>query len=62
MLTDKQLQALRTAYVNGYFEWPRETTGEDVASELGVSGPTFHQHLRKALARLLDDALGSPAR
>ncbi|MBP1954458.1 PAS domain S-box-containing protein [Halarchaeum rubridurum] len=60
VLTAKQLQALRTAYARGYFEWPRETTGEVVADELGVAGPTFHQHLRKALGRLLDDALGTP--
>jgi len=57
ILTAKQLQALRTAYARGYFEWPRETTGDVVADDLGVSGPTFHQHLRKALGRLLDDAL-----
>ncbi|MBP2249814.1 PAS domain S-box-containing protein [Halarchaeum solikamskense] len=62
ILTDKQFQALRTAYARGYFEWPRETTGEVVADDLGVAGPTFHQHLRKALGRLLDDALGTPPR
>ncbi|MFB6077975.1 MAG: GAF domain-containing protein [Halarchaeum sp.] len=56
VLTERQLQALRAAYVSGYFEWPREKTGEEVATDLGVSGPTFHQHLRKALATVLDDA------
>ncbi|WP_435102229.1 GAF domain-containing protein [Halarchaeum sp. P4] len=60
LLTERQLQALRAAYVNGYFEWPREKTGEEVATDLGVSGPTFHQHLRKALAHLLADAFGEP--
>jgi len=30
-LTDRQLETLRTAYLSGYFEWPRESTGEEVA-------------------------------
>lgn len=61
VLTERQLQALQAAYVNGYFDWPRENTGETVASDLGISGPTFHQHLRKALDRLLGDAFESDA-
>ncbi|QLC34835.1 GAF domain-containing protein (plasmid) [Halarchaeum sp. CBA1220] len=61
VLTDRQLETLRAAHANGYFEWPRQRTGEEVASDLGVSGPTFHQHLRKALAAVLDDVLGDPA-
>ncbi|MFT4891128.1 MAG: PAS domain S-box-containing protein, partial [Halobacteriales archaeon] len=30
-LTDRQRSALRTAYHAGYFEWPRESTAEEVA-------------------------------
>lgn len=47
-LTDRQLESLRTAYYAGYFEWPRETSGEEVAELLGISAPTFSQHLRGA--------------
>ena len=47
-LTDRQRAALESALFSGYFEWPRETTGEEVADALGVAPPTFHQHLRKA--------------
>lgn len=57
-LTDRQREAVRTAYEEGYFAWPREHTGEEVAAAMGVSAPTFHQHLRKGLAELLGDAFG----
>ncbi len=47
-LTNRQLETLRTAYHAGYFDWPRETSGEEVAEILGISSPTFSQHLRGA--------------
>ena len=47
-LTEKQRTALETAYLAGHFEWPRETNGEEIADRLGISPPTFHQHLRAA--------------
>lgn len=47
-LTDHQRTALEAAYHAGYYKWPRATAGENVAEVLGVSSPTFHQHLRKA--------------
>ncbi len=52
-LTERQRTAVEAAYYAGFFEWPRDSSGEDVASSLGVSSPTFHQHLRKALKSLL---------
>ncbi|WP_128477606.1 bacterio-opsin activator domain-containing protein [Halorussus pelagicus] len=52
-LTDAQRTALRAAYFAGYYEWPRDSTAEDVAEALGVSSPTFHQHIRKAQQELL---------
>ncbi len=53
-LTDRQRAALDAAYFMGYFDWPRESSGPAVADRLGVSSSTFHQHLRKAEAKLLD--------
>jgi predicted DNA binding protein len=44
---------LRTAYFAGFFHWPRESTGEEVAAMLGVSQPTVNRHLRVAQQRLL---------
>lgn len=52
-LTDRQLEVLRTAYFAGFFEWPRESTGQEVAEFLDVSQPTVNRHLRHALAELL---------
>ncbi|WP_266080144.1 bacterio-opsin activator domain-containing protein [Haladaptatus caseinilyticus] len=53
-LTDRQWSALETAYLAGYFEWPRISTGEEVASSLDVTPPTFHQHLRRAQAKMVE--------
>jgi len=52
--TDRQWAALSAAYHGGYFDWPRGSTAEEVADAMGVSSPTFHNHLRKAQRRLLD--------
>lgn len=51
-LTDRQLDALGRAYHAGYFEWPRPTSGEELAASMGVSRPTFHEHLRAAEGKL----------
>ncbi|MFO7925730.1 MAG: bacterio-opsin activator domain-containing protein [Halobacteriota archaeon] len=51
-LTDKQRQALRTAYLSGYFEWPRASTGEEVADALDITQPTFNRHLRTTERKL----------
>lgn len=47
-LTDKQLEALRTAFLSGYFDWPRESTADECAGALGIAQPTFSQHVRTA--------------
>lgn len=51
-LTDRQLEALQTAYLSGYFEWPRERTGEEVAESLDITQPTLNAHLRAAERKL----------
>jgi len=53
-LTDRQLTALESAYRAGFFEWPHETSGDELAEAMGVSRSTFHQHLRAAQRKLLD--------
>ncbi|SDQ29047.1 bacterio-opsin activator domain-containing protein [Natronobacterium texcoconense] len=57
-LTDKQRAALETAYFAGYFDWPRESTGEEIAERLGISPATFNQHLRTAERKFFDSVLG----
>lgn len=62
-LTDRQREAVETAYREGYFEWPREATAEEVAEALDVAPSTLHAHLRKAesalLGSVLDDETGA---
>ncbi|MFC6873612.1 PAS domain-containing protein [Halobellus marinus] len=52
-LTDRQHAALVRAYSSGYFEWPHEKSGEEIAETMGVSRSTFHQHLRAAQRKLV---------
>jgi hypothetical protein len=52
-LTERQATALRAAYFGGYFEWPRDSTAEELADSLDVSSPTLHNHLRTAQQKLL---------
>jgi len=54
-LTDRQQEALEAAYRAGYFNWPRDSTAEEVAETLGITSATLHSHLRKAQSSLLTD-------
>ncbi|AQL41517.1 bacterio-opsin activator [Halorientalis sp. IM1011] len=58
-VTERQLEVVQTAYYSGFFESPRESTGEDVAAALDISPPAFYQHSRtvqrKLFAALFDD-------
>jgi predicted DNA binding protein len=53
-LTEKQRIALETAYYAGHFEWPRASTGEEVADKLDISPSTLAQHLRTAERKFFD--------
>lgn len=54
MLTERQRSTLETAYYAGYFEWPRDSSGEDVADSLDVAPATFHQHTRGGIQKLVE--------
>ncbi|MDR5672624.1 bacterio-opsin activator domain-containing protein [Halalkaliarchaeum sp. AArc-GB] len=45
-LTERQFEAVQMAYFGGYFEWPRNSSGEDLAERMGVTQSTYLQHLR----------------
>lgn len=51
-LTDCQRSALAAASNAGFFDSPRRSSGTDIADSLGVSAPTFHNHLRAAERKL----------
>lgn len=52
-LTERQSEVVEAAYRAGYFSWPRESSGEDIAASFDISPPTFHQHLQVGLNKLL---------
>jgi HTH-type transcriptional regulator, bacterioopsin transcriptional activator and related proteins len=60
VLTERQYATLETAYYAGFFEWPRDSSGEDMAESLGIAPATFHQHVRTGIQKLVkilvDDA------
>lgn len=62
-LTDRQREVLEVAFFSGFFEWPRGCKAEEVAEQLDISPPTFHEHLRRVQRKLsgafLDGAAGS---
>jgi len=60
-LTDRQHAALEAAYHAGFFEWPRDADGTDVADSLGVAPPTFHQHRRKAERKVFESLFAAGA-
>lgn len=60
-LTEKQRQVLETALLSGYFAWPRRRSAEECAAALGISQPTFSQHLRSAQQTLVESLFAEPA-
>ena len=52
-LTNRQLAALRKGYLGGFFEWPRDVSGEELATSMDITPSTFHQHLRAGERKLL---------
>jgi predicted DNA binding protein len=56
-LTAKQQSALRRAYTEGYYAWPRDTSSEEVADSLGITAPTFLNYLRKAHETLVANCI-----
>lgn len=61
-LTERNLEVVTQAYYSGFFEWPRENSGADVADALDISQPTFNRHIRNAqqvlFELLVDDTDG----
>ncbi|MCT9097985.1 histidine kinase N-terminal 7TM domain-containing protein [Haloarchaeobius sp. HME9146] len=60
-LTGRQEEAVAAAYNAGYFEWPRDSTAEEVAEAMDIAPSTFHSHLRKAQGKILTEYVESAA-
>lgn len=53
-LTPRQQEILDVATEMGYYEVPHEVTHDDIAAELGISGETVGEHLRKVERKVLN--------
>jgi len=52
-LTERQEEALVTAFLEGYYSYPRRVAAKELAAELGVSGSALAELLRKAEHRVI---------
>jgi len=58
-LSDRQLEALRTAYERGYFEVPRQTSLDTIAAELEISASSLSERLRRAQTHLFEETVAT---
>ncbi|ELZ80932.1 DNA binding domain-containing protein [Haloferax elongans ATCC BAA-1513] len=58
-LSKKQLDALKLAFEQGYFESPKETSLSEVAAELGISEQALSQRLRRATRHIVESLLAT---
>ncbi len=56
-LTDKELNILRIAYREGYFDYPHKTSLEEISEKTMLSKVTVGIHLRKALRKIMDELM-----
>jgi len=52
-LTEKQMDALLTAYAQGYFRFPRGSDLQTIASKEKIGRTTFLEHLKKAENKII---------
>ncbi|KOX95510.1 hypothetical protein AMR74_15240 [Halorubrum tropicale] len=52
-LSSRQREIFRLARAKGYYDHPRAVSAGNLAEDLGISTSTFHEHIRKAEAKLL---------
>jgi predicted DNA binding protein len=52
-LSDRQREAIVTAYEADYYAIPRGTTTTELSTELGINRRTFEEHLRRAENKLV---------
>jgi len=56
-LTPRQREALVAAWEQGYYNIPREVTGEEIAAELDISHQTLSELLRRGTEKLIKSQL-----
>ena len=58
--TERQREVVQAAYHGGFFDWPRRTTGEEIAASLDISPPAFHNHVRSAQRKVFSQLFEGP--
>ena len=53
ILSSKQTEALRNAYLSGYYEIPRRKSVTEIAIQTGIARVTFQERLRRAENRII---------
>lgn len=53
-LSPRQRETMYTAVQEGYYQWPREISADEIADSMGISGPTFLEHLRTGEKKLIN--------
>lgn len=56
-LSERQREVMLRAAKDGYYQWPRNVSAESIAESMGVSGPTFLEHLRKGEQKIINEIL-----
>lgn len=56
-LTERQREILTAAYYGGYYETPRDISGEELAASFDISSPAIYNHLQAAHRKLLQHTL-----
>ncbi|WP_266079966.1 helix-turn-helix domain-containing protein [Haladaptatus caseinilyticus] len=57
-LTPEQLEAIRTAYNQGYYEIPRKASQKDISRLLGISHQAASERLRRANKKIIERSMG----
>jgi predicted DNA binding protein len=55
LLTPKQIDAVRLAYTQGYYEIPRKCEVQDIAKKLGIKRVAMQERLRRAERTIMKD-------
>lgn len=58
-LSPRQAEVIERAYEAGYFDWPRRTDAETLATQLDISHATLLEHLRKGEKKLIGETINS---
>ncbi len=58
-LSDRQREIVEAAHRQGYFQSPRETSGEELADRFDMAPSTFYEHVRAAQRNLFDGLFAS---